>query len=119
MRHFLPETHAGQALQGTVTLENRGVAPFYYPWTVQLAARAANGSLSSWPLDWDLRTVLPGFPVTRTFLVPEQGLPAGDYTLLLGIANPMPGGHALKFGNTTQDQHQMGWLTLGSFSVKP
>jgi len=118
-RATLESPLAGKALQGTVTMENRGVAPFYYPWTVQMAVLDKAGNLSSWPLDWDLRTVLPGSPLTRTFQGPNSGLPAGDYTLLLGVPNPMAGGHPLKFANTTQDQHRVGWLTLGSFSVKP
>ena len=118
-RATLESPQVGKVLQGTVTLENRGVAPFYYPWTVQIAVLDKAGNLNSWPLDWDLRTVLPDSPVTRTFQVPIPGLPAGDYTLLLGVPNPMAGGHPLKFADTAQDQHKVGWLSLGAFTVKP
>lgn len=115
----LEPPNTAQALQGTVTLENRGVAPFYYPWTVQLAALDGAGQLSTWPMTWDLRTVLPGSPTTWTLNIPNHGLTSGTYTLLMGVPNPMAGGHALKFANTTQDQQRSGWLTLGTFTVKP
>ena len=109
---------SGHALSGTVTVENRGVAPFYYPWAVQMAALDAAGSFRTWPMNWDLRTVLPGSPNTWIFDVPDHGLNAGSYTLLMGVVNPMPGGHALRFANTTQDQQRSGWLTLGTFLVE-
>jgi hypothetical protein len=118
-RATLEPVGTGQALHGTVTLENRGVAPFYYPWTVQMAALDGAGHLSTWSTDWDPRTVLPGSPITWTFHVPGHGLASGTYTLLLGVMNPMSGGHALKFANTTQDQQRNGWLSLGAFTVKP
>ncbi len=108
----------GQALSGSVTIENRGVAPFYYPWTVQMAARDSTGKLYNWPQKWDLRVILPGSPSLLNFNITNPGLSAGNYTLLIGIPNPMEGGRWLKFGNTTQDKDQSGWLTLGSFDVK-
>lgn len=109
----------GQPLQGTVSVENRGVAPFYYPWTVQVAVLDEAGTLKTWATNWDLRTVLPGTPSTWAFDLPNPGLAAGTYTLLIGVANPMAGGHPLKFANTTQDQHRNAWLTLGTFTVSP
>jgi Domain of unknown function (DUF4832) len=108
----------GQALTGSVTIENRGVAPFYYPWTVQMAARDSVGKLYTWPQQWDLRLVLPGSPSVLNFNVAKPGLSAGNYTLMIGVPNPMSGGKPLKFGNTTQDKDVNGWLTLGSFTVK-
>ncbi len=108
-----------KALVGTVTLENRGVAPFYYPWPVQVAVMNGSNQIRAWAMNWDLRTVLPGSPVTWSFNIPNHGLAAGSYTLLLGVPNPMTGGRALKFANSTQDQHRSDWLTLGSFTVHP
>ncbi len=108
-----------QALSGTVTVENRGVAPFYYRWTVQMAALDGAGRIIAWPMNWDLRTVLPGTSTIWAFNIPNHGLPAGTYSLLMGVPNPMVGGRALKFGNTTQDQQRSDWLTVGTFTVKP
>jgi hypothetical protein len=115
----LQPLRTGQALSGTVSVENRGVAPFYYPWIVQMAALDAAGRLTTWPMNWDLRTILPGSPGSWTFNVPSHGLTSGTYTLLMGVANPMVGGRALKFANTTQDQHRSEWLSMGTFIVEP
>jgi hypothetical protein len=109
----------GQSLHGTIAIENRGVAPFYYPWTVQIAALDAAGNFKTWAMDWDLRTVLPGSPGNWTFNITNPGLATGTYTLLIGVVNPMAGGKVLKFANTTQDQQRNGWLTLGAFVVNP
>lgn len=110
---------SGQALAGTVFVENRGVAPFYYPWQVRIAVMDASGTVSQWPISADLRSVLPGTPGSWNFEVTDPGLAAGTYKLLIGVANPMTGGKPLRFANTTQDQDQNGWLTLGSFEVTP
>jgi hypothetical protein len=115
----LESPRTAQALHGTVTIENRGVAPFYYPWTVQIAAMDNAGHLSTWPMTWDLRTVLPGSPITWTITIPNHGITTGTYTLLIGVPNPMAGGHALKFANTTQDQLRSDWLSLGTFTMNP
>lgn len=106
-------------LYGTVRLENRGVAPFYYPWTVHLGALDGSRKLTTWALPWDLRSLLPGTPVDARFEIPVPGLAPGTYTLLLGVPNPMPGGKPLRFANAAQDQDLDGWLTLGSFTVAP
>lgn len=115
----LDEVKVGQALRGTVTIENRGVAPFYYPWTVNLAALDAQGHLLTWPMAWDVRTVVQGSPITWTFDIAAPGLAAGTYTLLVGVPNPMTGGKPLKFADASQDQHRAGWLSLGTYVVQP
>ncbi len=113
----LEPAQTGQALRGTVSIENRGVAPFYYPWAVQLAAVDTTGKLKTWTMGWDLRTVLPGAPSTWAFDIPNHGLAAGNYTLMMSVPNPMEGGRALRFANTTQDQNRADWLSVGAFTV--
>jgi Domain of unknown function (DUF4832) len=119
----LAPTRVGQGLRGTVSIENRGVAPFYYPWTVELAAVDSAGKITKWAMVWDLRTVLPGEPKVWAFDFSSHGLPAGSYTLVMGVANPMTTAHAktkglaLKFANATQDKRVSGWLSLGGFAV--
>ncbi len=110
--------NVGQALSGSVTIENRGVAPFYYPWTVEIAALDSTGKLYTWPQLLDLRKMLPGTKTVYNFNIANPGLSAGNYTLMIGVPNPMLLGKPLKFGNTTQDKNKSGWLTLGSFTVK-
>ncbi|GAB7046070.1 hypothetical protein JCM9534A_11960 [Catenuloplanes indicus JCM 9534] len=72
---YLPDDAAGTATVG-VTIENRGVAPFYYPWTVTLGLRNAAGDVvKTWDTPWDLRTVMP--LKVRAFPVPGHPDPDG------------------------------------------
>jgi Domain of unknown function (DUF4832) len=108
----------GGPLRGNVTVENRGVAPFYYPWTVRVGVLDGQGKLHMWPMNWDLRKVLPDAPQTWNFDIAGHGLPAGSYTLLVGVLNPLAGGRPLRFANNSQDENIDGWLSLGQFNVR-
>lgn len=93
-----------------VTIENRGVAPFYYPWTVQLGLRDSAGVMvQSWDTNWDIRQVQPlqirafpdwnvgadpsyvefGRPINFSVDLNAAGLPEGDYELVLRVRNPL------------------------------
>lgn len=129
-----------------VTIENRGVAPFYYPWRVVLAVADEKGQIAkSWYTNWDLREVqpktiaafpdwkLPGNPAQIPFGSPRQfaveianhGLTPGKYRLLLRVVSPLellPTATKtrplpLRFAN--QGQLPNGWLTLGDWTVQP
>ena len=107
------------ALKATVKVRNVGVAPFYYNWKVQIGVADASARLiKQWDTNWNLTGLLPSTPDAVWKLNRAQhGLGAGRYRLLLRAANPLPGGHTLKFANATQDQDLSAWLTLGSFVV--
>lgn len=52
-------TAAGSFKVG-VTVQNDGVAPFYYPWKFVLGLRDSSGTVvKTWDADWDIRTVQP------------------------------------------------------------
>lgn len=106
--------------QWTVSLAvtNTGLAPFYYPWPMQLGALDRAGRLvATWPTDWSLTGILPGEPARlwRRRINPA-GLPPGSYRLLLRVPNPMPGGRPLRFANQEQDRDLEGWLSLGTLN---
>jgi hypothetical protein len=137
----LPST---EPLRIGVTIENRGVAPFYYPWQVVIAAAdARHNVVKSWNAPWDLRQVLPtqirAFPDWKLpkqpkyvpfakpqrfeFTASAHGLGEGKYTLLMRVVNPLEfrkaqktPPHPLRFANLTQTPN--GWLELGSFTVR-
>lgn len=100
-----------------LTVVNKGVAPFYHDWRLELGALDATGKLvQTWPTDWKLTGLLPGDPARRwEAWVDLSALPAGDYRLLLRAINPLKGGIPLRFANVAQDADQAGWLTLGTF----
>lgn len=113
-----PERAAADRLPVTVRVENRGVAPFYHPWKVELGVIDADGRVAAIrATDWSLRGLLPGEPPRAWSAdLPLPDLPAGAYQLAVRVVNPLPTGKPLRFANTTQDAHAPGWLTLGRFT---
>jgi hypothetical protein len=95
----------------TVRIENRGVAPMYYAWPVE--AEFLDGTtkvVARGRTVWPLPTLLPG--KTTEWSVSLQAVPHSAKTLVLRIANPMPGGHPVAFANAEMGTVRPGWLTL-------
>ncbi len=108
---------SGRLQSLSVTVQNRGVAPFYYPWTVQVGIFDSAGKvLRSWDTDWKLPSILPGESAKMGFDIPDPPLDGGTFAGIR-VINPMPGGVPLRFANATQDQPIPGWLTVGG--LKP
>jgi hypothetical protein len=80
-----------------LTVENRGVAPFYYDWPVQLRVGKVLEPR------WRLSKVLPGKPVVWSAKIPAKG------NISIRVPNPMEGGRELKFAN---EGYEDGWLKL-------
>ena len=121
------EFHAAEVLAGAVDeggamtigarIENRGVAPFYYPWAIHLALLDdAKGTARTWITEWDLRTILPGEgAVEFTYIADVSGLPPGTYEAVLRVPNPMPGGKPIRFANAEQG---IEGLVLGAIALQ-
>ena len=106
-------TLAGRSLEVSVTLANRGVAPFYANWPVRVAVAGPTGERMLATLPLQLSALLPGSPplIVRGTL---ENVASGKLLLLLGVENPLPKGRSLRFANVGQDLDQPGWLTLGT-----
>lgn len=78
-------------------IENRGVAPFYYDWPVEVRA----GKVVT--ADWKLSEALPGEPVIWKIKVPEKG------SIAIRVPNPMEGGRPLRFANK---EYHKDWLVV-------
>ena len=98
-------------LRVSVQVENRGVAPFYYPWQVQLVQIDATGKIvRPQDVDWDLRTVIPGSgPVSFSG---QLALAKESIKIAIRVVNPLANGKPLRFANESQDRHVDGCLTL-------
>jgi hypothetical protein len=98
-----------------VRLRNLGVAPFYYDWPVELGLLDERGSFAAvWRTDWALHRVLPDSSSFEfDWTQPKPAVPAGDYRVLMRVANPLPSASPLRFANKAQDEAEPGWLTLG------
>ena len=100
------------SIQATVV--NKGVAPFYADWPVELGALDAAGHIvKTWRPEWKLCALLPDEKRAWDFRADLATLSAGTYRLLVHVPNPMPNGRSLRFANREADQS--GWVTLGNF----
>lgn len=111
---FTPNLHAGQMLQVSLTGENQGVSPFYYPWAVQLALIDAHHSVvKTMPVSVDIRKWMPGeFQLAAE--TPLRVKP-GRYSLAIGIVDPYTGKPAIAFANTLPQWQ--GWTILSHVAV--
>lgn len=82
----------------TLTVENRGVAPFYYDWPVEIEVGGKRRMT-----DWKVSGILPGEP--RKWSI---NLARFD-EFKIRISNPMKGGKPLRFANRDQGKD---WLVL-------
>ncbi len=91
---------AWQVVDGEIqiTVENRGVAPFYHDWPVELEAGGKRIAT------FDLRGILPGQSKAWTAKVSSD-----DAHYRLRVPNPMTGGKPLRFANAGQGDE---WLVL-------
>lgn len=104
---------AGDSLRVQVTVTNMGVAPFYYPWPVELAVLENGRAARARSIQGDITQLIPGQGelvldgTLRLQEIPERGA-----TLLLRISNPLPNGPPIRFANQEQDRDVDGWLSL-------
>ena len=107
----------GRVLKVSVTITNRGVAPFYAAWPVRLLAIGSDGSESVAELPFVLKTLLPAANDTQSVTLDPAKFAPGETKLLLGIPNPLKGGKPFRFANMDQDRDRAGWLTLGKIVI--
>lgn len=124
--YFVPTAYLDAAngnLKVGVELENRGVAPFYYNWKVELAAQTENGIVKIWEPGWDLKDLLPntnGFDGNKLFASTNNpALGNGTYRILMRYVNPLEqiNADAKPFRFANAEQNDGGWLNLGSVVV--
>lgn len=82
----LETAQAGEMLTLHMTWLNRGTAPFYYPWPLEMSLHSADGEVVLSALgEVDVRTLLPGrTTVPETLQLPDD-LPPGTYTLTIAF----------------------------------
>jgi hypothetical protein len=107
----------GRSVDVSVTLTNRGVAPFYANWPVKLVAVGAGGEEALLELKFSLYQLLPGQSAKAIGTLDLKSIPSGECRLLLGVPNPLKGGRPLRFANVDADPVRPGWLTLGRLVV--
>lgn len=108
------QVNAKQPVLFSIKGKNLGVAPFYYPWSVECAILNSSGDVVElWETDWDIRNWIPGefSEVTKLTL----NVPAGTYRLGLGIRDPWQDRLAIRFANDLPLVD--GWSVLSEIEV--
>lgn len=93
---------------------NNGVAPFYYPWSIEWALLDSTGKVvATQKTPWDVRAWQPG-PFAETANVSFDGRP-GEYRLALGIRDPWRNRPAIRFAN--QLPVVDGWTVISKLKI--
>lgn len=107
-------TAAGK-VQLSLNGENTGVAPFYYPWSVEFALIDSSGAVvASKKTDWDIRTWLPGSFREDAELAFD--VPLGKYRLALGIRDPWTKVPSIRFASELEVSK--GWSILSHVTIR-
>ncbi len=89
-----------------ITVENEGVAPFYYNWPLVGYLMAADGTVAvQQNLAVDIRKWLPGEITVPANLSLPQDIAAGTYDIKLAIHDPATAKPGVMFANTNRDDH--------------
>jgi hypothetical protein len=108
----------GRSATVSLTVTNRGVAPFAYNWPVEFALLGSDGGvISSVAVDAALPGIQPGAGATLRASIPLDGATAG--TVAVRIPNVMAGGAPVRFANVSQDRDAPGYLSLAALPAAP
>lgn len=100
----------GDKLTVTLQVTNKGVAPFYYDWPVELmTVTKRGGQRDVFRPAWKLTGILPGETSEWT---QDLGVPPAiqEIEIAIRVPNPTAGGKPLRFANQTQRDD--GWLWI-------
>lgn len=107
---------AVQPIEIELAGENVGVAPFYYPWSVEWALIDDSGeAIGISKTNWDVREWLPGAFSEKASL--RFDAPPGTYRLALGIRDPWKDRPAIGFASDLPVSK--GWTTISELRIDP
>lgn len=114
------KTSNSHMLKIEVKVENRGVAPFYYPWKTEYALLSTKTNTPFRTLQGNglLTGLLPQSPARvwrESFEL--NGIPAGNYTLAIRVPNALEKGNPVRFANREQDRDAPTWCSLGTITI--
>lgn len=93
--------NSGSTLNVTMQWNNKGVAPFYFKWPLELSlSNSSNNIVVKANTNEDIRTWLPGVKTTTQALSIPQNLAAGTYTLCAAIIDPETNAPGIDFAMT-------------------
>jgi hypothetical protein len=112
------EAAAGKILNISLVVNNRGVAPFYYNWPLELSLADGQGTIvAAVRTDIDIRKWLPGEHEASYALPIPDHLREGTYTVNAAILDPQSGKPGVEFAN--DGKRADGRYALGTVLIKP
>lgn len=109
------EVAAGGWLEVEVRGRNQGVAPFYYPWRVQMGLRDLRGRIvQRWTVGTDIRTWLPGAFRFRSRA--QAAVNGGRYDVVIGVEDPWSKKPAIGFANALRRRD--GWTEVAEVLIR-
>ncbi|RAP73974.1 DUF4832 domain-containing protein [Paenibacillus montanisoli] len=110
------EIQAGQPLHVQLSILNRGVAPFYFEWPLELSLTDETGAIrTSMITGTDIRSWLPGHSVISAELPVPAGLPDGIYQVTAAILDPETGQPGIQLA--ISGKREDGRYLLGAVSI--
>jgi hypothetical protein len=95
---------------------NAGIAPFYYDWPVKIYLFDENGKIiGTYPLQMDLRKILPDQAYQVSFTLPVGSQENGKYSIGIAIIDPRTGKPGVKLANESVRQDLI--QEVGTFEV--
>lgn len=108
-------TSGSSETQVQVGIANRGVAPFYYDWKIQLVLlNERQQILNTVGTDWKLTKLLPGQKRQWRHSIAKSQVPPGSQRLAIRVVNPLKNGLPLRFANQQDIQLPGGLLQIGA-----
>ena len=93
---------ANKKLDLNLKIENKGVAPFYYDWPIEIAVTdMSNNQLAKVKTDWRLSQIMPD-KVSQWKTSMELARDEPNLKIFLRAVNPLKGGRPFRFANETQ-----------------
>lgn len=108
---------AGTKVPVSLEIENKGVAPFYYPWPVELSLIDENGKVAAQMITkQDIRKWIPGVNKIQEQVAIPADLPSGKYSVGLAILDPAKKQPGLDLAN--EGRRSDGRYTLGDIIIR-
>jgi hypothetical protein len=107
---------AGSSLSVAMNWNNKGVAPFYFKWPLELSLANASGAIAATTkTNADIRNWLPGQISDTQLLNVPSDLAAGTYTLCVAILDPAtnkPGVNLAINGKRPDGRYKLGTVKV-------
>ncbi|KEO85275.1 DUF4832 domain-containing protein [Tumebacillus flagellatus] len=113
---FSEQVRQGGLLSVALTIANRGVAPFYYKWPLELSLVDTAGHVAAATITGqDITRWLPGENDVQEFLPVPETLEPGTYTLCVAILDPdtkKPGIDFAMDGRRADGRYELGQVVV-------